>query len=98
MSDIDILLFHESYQDPSNPSVKRKYGDRNRKPHDDMPVSLEDEIILALTQHGVIAQTLTAGPTKWQGIARIPTLGESVSERLAGCKALDGCFKRLDIR
>jgi hypothetical protein len=98
MSDIDILLFHEAYQSPSVPLKRlRNSGGKSQKHQDNLSVSLENEIILPLTQHGVIAKELTTGPTKWQGITRIPLDGESVSERLGACKSLDGRFKRLDI-
>jgi DNA polymerase beta len=89
MSDIDILLFHEAYQESEHAVKLRKKS---------LPISLETEIILPLTQKGVIACSLSSGPEKWQGIARIPSSDESDGERLSEVENLEGRFKRLDIR
>jgi len=89
MSDIDILLFHEIYQEGAKHSVKP-----NKK---SLPISLETEVIHPLTQQGIIACSLSSGATKWQGIARIPSGDESFNERLSGVENIDGRFKRLDI-
>lgn len=99
MSDIDILLFHEAYENPPRFEHVEKLGrKRSRTQVQGPPVSLDAEVIEPLIQKGIIARTLSLGLTKWQGIARIPMDEESDIERLNGVKTLEGRFKRMDIR
>jgi hypothetical protein len=96
MSDIDILLFHEEYIEPP------PFGSRSRLKTKQScqlpPVSLETEVILPLSQQGIIAESISFAATNWKGIARIPSSDESTTDRLQRASNLEGRFKRLDIR
>lgn len=96
MSDIDILLFHKDYPEPT--FVLNQSRARSKKVDPSMKVSLEMSVTLPLAQHGIIVCSLSSGPLKWQGIARIPSEGETKADRLHGISISEGRFKRLDIR
>jgi hypothetical protein len=96
MSDIDILLFHEEYIEPSPFGSQSRL--KSKQSYHIPPVSLETEVILPLSQQGITAQCLSFAATNWKGIARIPSSDESTTDRLHRTRNLEGRFKRLDIR
>ena len=95
MSDIDILLFHKAYKEP--PRFNQITRNKSIKLAQAPPISLDVEVIRPLVEQGIIARTFSSGPTKWQGIARIPLSEETRVERLRSMEMLEGRFKRLDI-
>jgi DNA polymerase beta len=97
MSDIDVLLFNEAYLEPPPFPIAQIFKSKTKKILD-CPVSLERSVIKPLTEQGIIARTLSSGPTKWQGVVRIPLADESISTRLDGVERFKGRFKRLDIK
>ena len=105
--DIDIILFHPlctyvprpgeklvSCEVPSSEPEKsrrgrpRKHVTPSRAKQDNL---LRDSILGPLERAGILAATLTEGPRKWQGIARIPSDEHSES------KQENHIYRRMDL-
>ena len=95
-SDIDIILLHPSHVHIPVPDQKR-----SREKTDKTPSMLQQDVLEPLRRSGIIADTLTLGPLKWQGMVRIPQRDEggeweSVQTRVDAVAALNGAFRRAD--
>ena len=95
-SDIDIILLHPSHVHIPVPDQKRPQG----KAEKDSSM-LQQDVLEPLRRSGIIADTLTSGPLKWQGMVRIPQRDdegewEPVQTRVNAVAALNGAFRRAD--
>lgn len=105
-SDIDIMLLHPSHVHIPTPELKRSSrngtpGLKKRSAVRDSPLRIE--VLQRLVRTGIIAETLSEGPQKWQGVARIPERDgqgnwEAQSDRVVAIASLTGEFRRADLK
>ncbi len=88
------MLLHPSHVHVPVPNSKEPKGDQASS-------ILHQDVLEPLRRNGIVSDTLTAGPLKWQGMVRIPQRvdagkWESAPARLDAVTAFEGSFKRAD--
>lgn len=68
-SDVDVLIFHPSYQVIPPQGQRPTKKAQQKVARDESP--LLSLVIPQLTKAGILEEPLTSGPTKWQGLARL---------------------------
>ena len=112
-SDIDIVLFHPSHVHVPTPAslnpkaVHGRYGTPFRATYPSASARasspLLQDVVRPLEDRGLLAATLSSGPRKWQGVARLPErvggrLWEERSLRLLQIQRTEGVYRRIDIK
>jgi DNA polymerase beta len=63
---------------------------------------LHNDVVPSLKDRGILAAALTEGPTKWQGIVRVPEKEEHTDnfrrDRKAAIKEGRGEYRRIDLK
>ncbi|KZT44439.1 Nucleotidyltransferase [Sistotremastrum suecicum HHB10207 ss-3] len=95
-SAIDILVI-DPHMVPTPPSSKVTSKKSKTSPENQQSNWLNQSVVEPLESAGVIASTLSSTGSKWQGLVRIPSIGESVDGRLDGIQRHDGKFSKLTI-
>jgi hypothetical protein len=108
---VDIMLTHPSYVHVPTPPSKNgsathginKTPFRTRKLREVQDSPLSSDVVFPLESRGLIAETLSAGPNKWQGIIQL--LGRTVdgtwedrSQRIERIREQRGLYTRLDLK
>lgn len=107
---VDIMLTHPSYVHVPTPPSKNgsathginKTPFRARKLREVQDSPLSSDVVFPLESRGFIAETLSAGPNKWQGIIQLPgrTIDgtwEDRSQRIERIREQRGLYTRLDL-
>ncbi|KAJ3556503.1 hypothetical protein NM688_g1994 [Phlebia brevispora] len=95
-SDIDLILLHPSHVHIPVPTMSTSKSKKEKAPS-----KLTKEVVEPLRRAGIIADSLSSGPLKWQGIVRIPGRNESgqwesITTRVEAVQSLTGPFRRAD--
>lgn len=107
---VDIMLTHPSYVHVPTPPSKNgsvthginKTPFRTRKLREVQDSPFSSGVVLPLESRGLIAETLSPGPNKWQGIIRLPGrtvdgTWEDRSQRIERIHEQRGLYTRLDL-
>ena len=102
------MLLHPSYVHISTPDAKQTTvpfkKSKSRITAEEKALSpLQADVLEPLQRQGILADTLTTGPQKWQGIVRIPQRNaegkwETQQQRVEAVKSMEGSFKRADLK
>ena len=102
--DIDIMVLHPTYAEMQKPSGKAvsAFSVAPSKKGKEWSSPLPDKVLKPLADAGILADSLSSGPLKWQGIARVPGRDangklESAEARATGLEIMTGEYRRADI-
>lgn len=103
-SDIDIMLLHPSHVHIPTPNIKQPPPPKSSgATNDKLAAPLVSEVLEPLKRIGIIADTLSMGPKKWQGVVRVPErdsegVWETQNARLEGIESMTSSFRRADLK
>ncbi|OCH92627.1 Nucleotidyltransferase [Obba rivulosa] len=110
-SDVDVLVFHPSYVHIPTPSHGPPSGYNNgrlptpqrsrTKPAERNASLLQQGVVQPLIDRGLIAGSLSVGPSKWRGLVLVPSRAGGqwgdLSERIEAIAQKTGTFRRMDL-